>query len=193
MLFEHARAKGDGPPPLAARPLFVAELPLEGPATIAGIPIADSLLEQWRANADIEPHFVDPDGKTIVIGRRASLLTAKLARAIWLRDQQCQCGMCDRRYGLQIHHLRPRSWGGTDDPANMALVCARGPDAHHPMLIPHGPYALIGNPSLVGGLRMVHVNDLTEDEADQIGLPDEFRKRRRRRPPDEPRAVPRAA
>ncbi len=191
MLFEHARAKGDAGPLLAARPLFVAELPLEGPATVAGVPVADSVLEQWRANADIEPHFVDGHGVTVGVGRKAPLLSSKVARAVRLRDQHCTCGMCDRRYGLQIHHIRPRSWGGSDDPGNLALVCARGPDAHHPLLVPHGPYALVGNPFLPGGLRMVHVRDLTDDEADQV-LPDELRKRRRSRS-GEPRAGPQAA
>jgi hypothetical protein len=104
-----------------------------------------------------------------------------LARAILLRDQRCRCGGCDRRHGLHIHHLRPRSWGGTDDPGNLALVCARGPDAHHQMLIPHGPWALVGNPYEVGGLRMTHLDDLTADEADQLGIPEDRRAGRRRR------------
>ena len=37
-------------------------MPEHGPAEIAGIPIADSLLEQLRANATIEPVLVDDDG-----------------------------------------------------------------------------------------------------------------------------------
>ena len=39
------------------------------------------------------------------------------------------------------------------------------------MLIPHGPYALVGNPNLPDGLRMVHIDDLTPEEAAQVGLP----------------------
>jgi hypothetical protein len=39
------------------------------------------------------------------------------------------------------------------------------------MLIPNGPYALVGNPNLPDGLRMVHVDDLTPEQAEQVGIP----------------------
>ena len=39
------------------------------------------------------------------------------------------------------------------------------------MLIPNGPYAIVGNPNLPDGLRTVHVDDLTPEEAEQVGLP----------------------
>ena len=39
------------------------------------------------------------------------------------------------------------------------------------MLIPNGPYALVGNPDLPDGLRTVHIDDLTPEEAKQVGLP----------------------
>ncbi len=84
-----------------------------------------------------------------------------------LRDGHCRCGNCDLRYGLHAHHLRPKSWGGTDEISNLAAVAS----VHHPMLIPNGPYALVGNPNLPDGLRIVHINDLTPDQAQQVGLP----------------------
>src|SRR5262249_44766236 len=125
-------------PSLARRPLFVVDVPLSGPATVAGIPIADSVLEQWRASADLEANLVDDQGRTVRVGRRTPALSAKLARAILLRDQECRA--CGNRHGLQVHHLRPRSWDGTDDLANLAMVCARGPEACHPLLVPHGSW-----------------------------------------------------
>ena len=97
----------------------------------------------------------------------ASSLSPKTARAVLLRDGHCRCGNCELRYGLQVHHLRPRSWGGTDDMSNLAAVAS----VHHPMLIPHGPWALVGNPNRPDGLRLVHINDLTEQQAEQLGLP----------------------
>ncbi len=81
--------------------------------------------------------------------------------------------------------------GGTDAESNMAMVCSRGPRACHPLLVPNGPYALIGDPGEPGGLRMVHLDELTDDDADRIGLPDELRNRAKRRGP--PRAGPEAA
>jgi Domain of unknown function (DUF222) len=158
----------DETPSLASRPVVQTLIPLAGPAEIAGIPIADSLLEQLRANASIEPVLVDDDGTPIAIGKRFSALSPKIARAVVLRDGHCRCtGTCDVTWGLQIHHLRPRSWGGTDDASNLIAI-ARG---HHPQLIPHGPWALVGNPNLPDGIERVHVDDLTPEQREQIGLP----------------------
>ncbi|HEX4531842.1 MAG TPA: HNH endonuclease, partial [Acidimicrobiia bacterium] len=111
---------------------------------IAGVPIADSRLEQLRANASIEPVLVDDDGTPLAIGKRFSVLSPKIVRAVLLRDHCCQ--ICRRRHRLQIHHLRPRSWGGTDEISDLAAVCS----TCHPDLVPHGPYALVGNPNVPG-------------------------------------------
>ena len=85
-----------------------------------------------------------------------------------LRDGQCRCGTnCGLRHGLEVHHLVPRSWGGTDDVANLVAVFA----GHHPELVPHGPWALVGNPNQPDGLRRVLYTDLTAEEARRYGLP----------------------
>ena len=91
----------------------------------------------------------------------------KTTRAVLVRDGHCRCGECDLRFGLQVHHIRPRTWGGGDEISNLATVAS----VHHPMLIPNGPYALVGNPNLPDGLRMVHIHDLSREEAEQVGLP----------------------
>ncbi len=106
-------------------------------------------------------------GFAATVGKRANSLAPKTARAVLLRDGHCRCGNCDLRYGLQVHHLRPRSWGGTDELSNLAAVAS----VHHPILIPNGPYALVGNPDLPDGLRLVHVDDLTAEAARQVGVP----------------------
>jgi hypothetical protein len=156
---------GDQTPSLATRPVVQTLVPLSGPAEIAGIPIADSLLEQLRANATIEPVLVDDDGTPIAIGKRFPALSPKIVRAVLLRDHGCQ--ICGRRHRLQIHHLRPRSWGGTDEISDLAAVCT----TCHPDLVPHGPYALVGNPNQPGDLHKVHLDDLTPQQRHQIGLP----------------------
>ena len=51
--------------------------------------------------------------------------------------------------------------------SNIAAVAS----VHHPMLIPNGPWALVGNPNLPDGPRLVHINDLTAEQAEQVGLP----------------------
>jgi len=138
-------------PSLGPRPNIQVLLGLTGPATIAGIPIADSLLEQIRANATIEPVLVDDDGAPIMVWKRIPLVSDKIRRAVLLRDGRCRVPGCARREGLQVHHLEPESWGGSADIANLAAVCP----AHHRLLIPHGLLALVGNPNVPEGLRLV--------------------------------------
>jgi hypothetical protein len=151
----------------AAKPLLVVEVPAHGPSTVAGVPLPDAMVEQLRACASVEPLLVDEGGMPAVVGKRSSGLSPKIVRAVLLRDGHCRCGNCELRYGLQVHHLRPRSWGGTDDISNLAAVAG----VHHGILIPNGPYALVGNPNQPDGLHTVHVDDLTPEEAQQIGLP----------------------
>jgi hypothetical protein len=146
----HASADGDEPS-LAVQPIVQVAVPLEGPAHIGGVPIADSLLEQLRANATIEPILVDEHGAPLGIGRRVSAISPKLRRAVLLRDTQCRVPGCARRRGLEVHHLLPRTWGGFDEIANLAAVCP----AHHRLLVPNGLLALVGNPNLPDGLELV--------------------------------------
>jgi hypothetical protein len=150
-LCEPAVSDDEHAPTLAAQPVVQVALGLHGPAEIAGIPIADSLLEQLRANATIEPVLVDEYGAVLGIGRRTSAVSPKLRRAVLLRDAQCRIPGCARRRGLEVHHLVPRSRGGSDDISNLAAVCP----AHHRLLVPHGVLALVGNPNLPDGLELV--------------------------------------
>src|SRR5262249_48663077 len=125
------------------------------------------MVEKLRAGARIDPVLVDADGAPVAVGRRSTTLSPKLVRAVLLRDGHCRCGQCDLRYGLSVHHLRPRSWGGGDETSSLAAVAG----VHHPMLIPHGPYALVGNPNRPDGLKLKHLDQLTAEESAQVGLP----------------------
>jgi hypothetical protein len=154
-------------PMAATPPLLVTEVGMHGPATIAGIPLPDAMVEQLRAMASIEPLLVDDDGFPMSIGRRKSSLSPKILRAVMLRDRHCRCGNCDLNYGLQGHHIQPRSWGGSDEISNIVAVAS----VHHPMLVPNGPYALVGNPNLPDGMELVHIDHLTPEQAAQVGLP----------------------
>jgi hypothetical protein len=158
-------------PKLRPRPLLVVQIPREGPAEVAGVPLPTEMVEALRAGANIEPVLVDELGAPVAVGARSSGLSPKVVRAILLRDRHCRVGNCERTEGLQIHHLVPRSHGGTDDPSNLAAVCAGGRDDHHGMLIPHGPWALVGNPNRPDGLRLVHVHDLDPGNQARAGPP----------------------
>jgi hypothetical protein len=143
------RSDGDTPT-LAAQPHLQVLVPREGPAEIAGIPIPDTLLEQLRSNAVIEPVLVDDDAP-VAVGKCTSALSPKIRRAVLLRDNRCRIHGCAIRHGLEVHHLVPRSEGGTDDISNLACVCP----AHHRLLVPYGRYALVGNPNRPDGLQLV--------------------------------------
>jgi hypothetical protein len=164
-LCELAAGGDEHTPTWANRPVAQLHVPLSGPAEFAGVPIADSLLEQWRANVSVEPVIVDDDGIPLAFGKRCTFLSPKIMRAVLLRDHHCR--ICGSTRGLQVHHLRPRTWGGTDDVSGLSLV---GSTCHR-QLVPHGPWALVGNPNLPEGLRRVPLDDLTAEEAEQVGRP----------------------
>jgi hypothetical protein len=176
------RARGnvdehDHTPKLAPKANLQVQVPQVGPATIAGVPIPDEKLEQLRANATIELMVVDNTGAVVAIGRKYTDLSPKTTQAVLSRDGHCRIPGCDARFGLEVHHLVPRSWGGTDTISSLAAVCTI--HGHHEMLIPHGPYALIGNPNLPDGLKVVAYTDLTAEQAARYRLPPPPGKRRR--------------
>ena len=156
-------------PTLGVRPLFVVQCPKDGPAEVAGIALPDSIVEALLASASIEPVLVDDDGVPVAIGKRTTALSPKVVRAVLLRDGHCRIPGCEITYGLHVHHLRPKSWGGDDELSDLAAVCTAA--GHHPMLVPNGPWALVGNPNLPDGLQLVHIDNLTAEQAEQLGLP----------------------
>lgn len=51
-------------------------------------------------------------------------------KAIYRRDGYA-CALCDNRQYLQIHHVIPRSHGGSDDPMNLICLCSKCHGAAH--------------------------------------------------------------
>ena len=79
-------------PMAAAQPLLVVEVAKHGPATVAGIPLPDAMVEQLRASASVEPLLVDDAGLPVAVGKRGSSVSPKVVRAVLLRDGHCRCG-----------------------------------------------------------------------------------------------------
>jgi HNH endonuclease len=141
----------------AYRPDFVVHIPPEGPVELLpGIPLPDGMVEALRAQARLAPVAVDQLGAPVVQGAARRLVSPKKQRAVKQRDGHCRIPGCPRTHGLQVHHLIPVTWGGSDDFTNLAAVCVGGSTDHHKLLVPHGPYLLIGNPNVPDGLRLVH-------------------------------------
>ena len=125
-------------------------MPLTGPATLAGVALPDEWVEALRAEANVALRAVGDHGEVLAEARARKFVSDKRRSAVIRRDGHCRWPGCRRRLGLQVHHLVPSSWGGSDDIANLAAVCP----AHHALLIPHGDYVLDGNPNQPDGLDL---------------------------------------
>ena len=143
-------------------PLFVLHWRPGEPFTIGGAPLPDELVEALFPTAMVEGVLTDVHGSPVSTGPAKPALPRRHRRAILRRDGKCRYPGCERRTLLQIHHLLPKSWGGTDDLANLAAVCAY----HHSQLAPHGDWLLTGNPNRVDGLRLIRVDELGSLVAD---------------------------
>jgi hypothetical protein len=141
-------------------PLFVVHIGQDGPAEICGIPLPVGMVEKLRASAKVKVVVDDDDGHELAGGKATPSLSPRVRQSVLRRDGHCRCGDCDRRHGLQVHHLWPKSWGGKDEQSNLAGVCVGGGTDHHADLAPHGPWLLLGNPNRVDGLRLVHRDQL---------------------------------
>jgi len=140
----------------APAPHLIVQVPLHGPATVAGVPLPDAMVERLRAQAKVEPVLVDDDGEPIIVGRVESVLSEKTKRVVRQRDGKCRWPGCDQRVGLEVHHLWPSSWDGPDELWNLAAVCWH----HHHQLAPQGRWLLLGNPNNPAGLSLIDRDDL---------------------------------
>jgi hypothetical protein len=120
------------------------------------MPLPDAMVERLRAQARVEPVLTGDDGEPVVVGRCESVLSEKTKRVVKQRDGHCRWPGCDRRTGLDVHHLWPASWGGSDELANLAAVCW----THHHELAPQGSILLLGNPNHPAGLSLIDRADL---------------------------------
>jgi len=64
---------------------LLVEVPLEGPATINGIPLPDDMIEALRAQARVEPFLVDDEGVPLANGKARTAIPPKIRRAVMLR------------------------------------------------------------------------------------------------------------
>ncbi len=66
-------------------------------------------------------------------GERAkATIPPRIRREVLARDgNRCQVPGCGRIHFLEIHHMTPRTRGGTNDPANLITLCAACHRLHH--------------------------------------------------------------
>ncbi|CAN5773504.1 hypothetical protein BH11MYX2_BH11MYX2_24960 [soil metagenome] len=93
----------------------------------ASIPIDEASLQRALCNAQ---HIGSLDGSKPARATRD--IPPSVERFIWARDKGvCQTPGCRSCIGLEIHHIVPRSQGGTNDPSNLTLRCSACHQAHH--------------------------------------------------------------
>ena len=61
--------------------------------------------------------------KPLDLGRRSRTVKPKLRRHVLHRDGKCTVDGCPFNYRLEVHHIRPRGWGGDHDPDNLITLC----------------------------------------------------------------------
>ena len=102
-------------PTMAVQPLLVVEVPAVGSGGGGGDPVARRDGRAAARQREIEPVLVDDQGLPITVGKAVERRVAKVLRAVMLRDGHCRIPGCEINHGLHAHHLRPKSWDGTDD------------------------------------------------------------------------------
>jgi hypothetical protein len=137
-------------PTLGTPVVLHVQVPLEGPATLCGTPLPDEWVQAARAMVNVEINVVDELDQVLATDRSRPVISPRKRHAVIRRDGHCRWPGCCRRLRLQVHHLTPVSWGGSDEMANLASVCP----AHHALLIPHGDLILEGNPNQPDGLTL---------------------------------------
>ncbi len=77
------------------------------------------------------------------VGTSTDTIPAHLRRAVILRDQHCAAPGCTAPpSSCQVHHIRPRSKGGTTSLTNMILLCS----FHHLILVHRRGWSIVLNP-----------------------------------------------
>ena len=125
---------------------------------VNGIPIARSTVQQLINDGARVREIHDEDPLANLTG---DAIPAALRDYLKGRDPVCRRPGCERTFGLDAHHIIPRSHGGPTDKHNVVMVCT--PD--HRNLTPHGPWHLIGDPEQIDGLRLVHEDELIDARA----------------------------
>jgi hypothetical protein len=80
--------------------------------------------------------------RVVPIARAKQTIPPAVRRAVLARDQQrCRVPGCTHATFLDVHHIRPRSEGGSNDPANLIGICSPHHRAAHrgELIIEPGP------------------------------------------------------
>ena len=140
------------------KPTVVVHVGSDAQPTVNGMPIDIGTVQDLIADGAKVVEVTDDDPLAPATG---DAIPAKLRAYLTGRDTTCRVPGCGRTFGLEVHHLVPRSWGGRTDKHNVALVCT----THHHQLVPHGRWSLDGDPEPPDGLVFRHLDHTREPRA----------------------------
>lgn len=133
-------------------PRIVVHVGSDAQPEVNGFPISVGTVTQLIAEGARvrEVHDDEPLAPT-----RGDAIPTALRDYLAARDATCRVPGCERAFGLDAHHIVPRSQGGATDKHNVCLVCKR----HHRVAVPHGPWVLDGDPERPDGLTWRRIDE----------------------------------
>jgi hypothetical protein len=135
-----------------------------------GTALPTDVARRLACDADRQIIIESEDG-TVGIGRKARTVPPWLVRLLRQRDVHCRFPGCDRRRGVQAHHVVHWADLGPTADHNLALLCHR----HHQLVHELG-WTVTGNPTTPNGLTFHRPDGKTYQPA-PAPLTDQLRRR----------------
>ena len=94
-----------------------------GVTLTAGPRIGPDTLDRILCEGSVEIIIDSESGRPLAVGPTTRVVPPKVRRLVLNRDGGCTIDGCGSRYRLEIHHIIPRSQGGTHDLENLTTLC----------------------------------------------------------------------
>lgn len=105
-------------------PALVAESGGEaGAGIVAGPRVGPDTLDQMMCDGSVEILVAGDRGAPLAVGPTTRVIPPKVRRLVLARDGGCVVDGCDSTYRLEVHHIVPRSQGGTHSLENLGTFC----------------------------------------------------------------------
>ncbi len=140
-------------------PRVVVHVGSDAQPEVNGMPIAVESVHQLIADGALVREVHDADALAPASG---DAIPTALRDHLIARDPACRVPGCERAFGLDAHHLVPRSRGGPTEKRNLAMICK----THHHRAVPHGPYVLEGDPEQLDGLVWRRIDEPLDEPRD---------------------------
>jgi len=89
----------------------------------AGPRIGPDTMDQILCEGSVEILLDRTTGIPLAVGPTTRVIPPKVRRLVLGRDEGCVVDGCDSTYRLEVHHIIPRSQGGTHDLENLTTLC----------------------------------------------------------------------